>query len=389
MAKRVYVVIESFTFRRIVCDIVESEPGLTLVGNARTVEQAGAEIARLGPDLIIVDCDSDSPLEGSLRNLNGTVYAEETARSAGASEGALFLKELVPESQLLLFGSLPGYAQYLDWAGPQVDDLLLVERPTALAPLQDAMRLIRGDLLMRMNELFPFFEEQAQFVSLLDGPAPLAATRAGDAAPLEFATVIWAGPQQTHQLVNVIKDFPYHPNSFILIVTELSRDLARVFAERCAAYTEYVYIVGEGRMTARPGAAAVVPTGGCVQVLERGADLQTCPPPKLPRIRLSPNKLAHREGVILLGNPTQEMTGFGERMRQRRARVMALSDAAGKLSLVGNHTTDPQVLSIREWYWKITEQRVTCSAVPPVAGAAPAHLMVWDGNSTSRHPPFA
>lgn len=319
---RVFVVDDSVVARHLLSRTLSSDPAVEVVGTAPNGRLALAKIARFNPDVVTLDVEM--PEMDGLQ----TLAALRKTRAC------------LPVIMFSVF-TQPGAAATLSALAFKGVDC--VAKPPAGASAEDAVKVIREELLPRIKRSCPASVEAPSE----DAPAapkapaappfspPLAAPRSSQRVDIVVIGVSTGGPDALAQLLpRFPADFPVP----ILIVQHMPPAFTKRLAERLAARSRIgVAEAGAGQVL-EPGHAWLAP-GGCHMRVERVEGIA--------RIRISqdPPENSCRPSVDVLFRSAAEifgshvlavvMTGMGqdgvrgcERIYKAGGQVLAQDEAS-------------------------------------------------------------
>lgn len=254
---RILVVDDSALMRRLLRELLESDPGVRIVGEAADGREALARVAELRPDLIILDVRM--PVMDGL----------ETTRQVMA---------YTPTPILVLTASLSSYEVDITFQMLGAGALDVMEKPSMGDPAAfKAARnaLLRKARLLSRVKVVTHLRGRRQTPQAHDGPSPLARAGAAPApalaapvsAPPSFretslpfpVVVIGAstgGPRVVRQLLAALpRDFP----AAVLVVQHIAQGFSRGMAEWLAESVSLPVALAAEGASLRPGHVLLAP----------------------------------------------------------------------------------------------------------------------------------
>jgi two-component system chemotaxis response regulator CheB len=233
---RVMIVEDSVVTRRLLAEIIGSEPGLEVAGTAANGRIALDKVDVFRPDVITLDIEMPemdglsmlSRLRQTHPRLPVIMLSSTTQRGAAATLEAL-------------------NRGASDWVGKPAGDSLTA-----------AMRQIREELVPRLRALAAPRERAPSPMSLAQRPVTMAASTWAGRVDLVAIGASTGGPQA---LTTVLTSLPLDVPTPIVIAQHMPPVFTRLLAERLAATTRRSVVEGVAGMTVAPGQVVIAPGG--------------------------------------------------------------------------------------------------------------------------------
>lgn len=254
---RVLVVDDSVVIRKVLCDVLASDPDIAVAGTASDGRLALQRIAQLNPDLITLDVE--------MPNMSGLQTIPE-------------IRKLYPKLPIIMFSTLTarGASTTLDALALGASDY--VAKPSNTGSLEVTMAKIKEDLLPKIKALcgrrhLP--DKPSEKISLFPtvnkiAAATLARPRHSSAIEVLAIGTSTGGPNALADLLPALpKDFPVP----ILIVQHMPPLFTRMLAERLNQKSAVEIREGVPGTKLLPGQAWIAPGDFHMAVERRGTDI--------------------------------------------------------------------------------------------------------------------
>jgi two-component system, chemotaxis family, protein-glutamate methylesterase/glutaminase len=305
---RILVVDDSALVRKLVVDLLSSEPDFEVTGTASNGRIALARIRECRPDLITLDVEM--PEMDGLQTLK-------------------ILRETQPSIPVLMLSSLTERG-----ASATLDSLLLgardyVAKPSGLVPWGEATRALRDELIQKIRALRSR-ERRPSAPALPAGrPAPARAPR---------ALVVGASTGGPNALAQLLTGMPSAPPFSVLIVQHMPPIFTRMLADRLSDRSGLDVREAEDGEPLRAGVVRVAPGGLHLEVVpslpaprlrvHQGMPENSCRPSVDVLFRSAAMTLgAGALGIVLTGMGQDGLLGC-EALREAGARVLAQDEAS-------------------------------------------------------------
>lgn len=310
---RILVVDDSVVIRKVLCDILSSDPEMEVVGTASDGRIGLAKIAQLHPDLITLDVEM--PVMNGLETL-----AE--------------LRKLYPQLPVVMFSTLTerGAAATLDALSLGASDYATKPSNTGSPAL--AIAAVRAELIPKIKALC---SKPARKLTSLAPPRPLMPVLRPTHRRIEIVAIgtSTGGPNALAEVLPVIpKNFPVP----IVLVQHMPPLFTRLLADRLGAHSAIVVEEGSAETILCPGHAWIAPGNFHMTVKRAGIgsrlDLNQNPPENScrPAVDVLFRSVAEVYGASVL---SVVMTGMGsdgvkgaQRIRERGGEVIIQDEAS-------------------------------------------------------------
>ena len=316
---RVLVVDDAAVIRRLVSDLLSTDPDIEVVGVAANGKLALAKLDQLAPDLITLDIE--------MPEMDGL-------------ETLIHLRKLRPKLPVIMFSTLTerGACATLEALARGASDY--VTKPANVGSVTQAQTQIRDQLIPKIKALCgrvvvprPGTPSQRLPVAALVQPVSrrLALTSRADILAIGVST---GGP---NALVAVLSQLPQDFPLPIVIVQHMPPVFTRLLAERLNASCHLEVREGEAGAVLRPGLVWIAP-GDHHMLLRRALDAvqlvltqdepeNSCRPAVDPLFRSAAQLYgAHTLGLVLTGMGHDGLRG-AEHIRQMHGQVLAQDEA--------------------------------------------------------------
>ena len=239
---KVLVVDDAMLIRRMVTDVIASDPSIEVVGDAANGRIALQKIAQLSPDLVTLDVE--------MPEMNGIQTLKE-------------IRKTHPRLPVIMFSALTerGASDTLEALHHGASDY--VTKPANTAGLATAQQRIRADLVPKIKSLCRLGTAPAAPVARRDGsasapPRPFALRPVGPAitADVVAVAVSTGGPAA---LADILSRLPADFPAPILLVQHMPQMFTRFLAERLNAQTSLTVAEASDGQPLRPGTVYVAP----------------------------------------------------------------------------------------------------------------------------------
>jgi two-component system, chemotaxis family, protein-glutamate methylesterase/glutaminase len=318
---RVLIVDDAVVVRRILTDVLSSDPDIEVAGIAANGQIALAKVQQLNPDLLTMDVE--------MPTMNGL----ETVRA---------LRKTHPKLPVIMFSTLTarGAEATLDALAAGANDY--VTKPANVGSVSVAMERIREQLIPKIKALFGKTQGTAGAIDKAAPPLPppkAFAPRSPGAISAKIEIVaIGTSTGGPNALAEVIPKLPTNMPVPIVIVQHMPPIFTKLLAERLAAQWKCPVKEAEAGDRIEPGHGYIAP-GGFHMVLERRPDgvfvtLNQDPPENScrPAVDVMMRSVARVYGdkslaVILTGMGADGLRGCTN-IREAGGRVLAQDEAS-------------------------------------------------------------
>ena len=239
---KVLVVDDAMLIRRMVTDVIATDPSIEVVGDAANGRIALQKIAQLSPDLVTLDVE--------MPEMNGIQTLKE-------------IRKTHPRLPVIMFSALTerGAADTLEALHHGASDY--VTKPANTAGLATAQQRIRDDLVPKIKSLCrlgaaPAAPAAKRGAGTSSAPRPFALRPVGPAitADIVAVAVSTGGPAALGDILSRLPaDFP----APILLVQHMPQMFTRFLAERLNAQTPLTVAEAVDGQAIRPGTVYVAP----------------------------------------------------------------------------------------------------------------------------------
>ena len=238
---RIFIVDDSAVIRRLLGEVLSSEPGIEVAGTAGNGVVALAQIAGIKPDLITLDVDM--PVMDGLETV-----AE--------------IRKLYPKLPVIMFSRLTerGATATLDALARGASDY--VSKPSGTGSLDLARDRVRAELVPKIRALCA--RERA-----VPQPRPVAAVAPSQQARIDIVAIgsSTGGPNALVELIpGIPEDFPVP----IVIVQHMPPLFTRLMAERMRSQAKLAVREGEDGARVEGGQVWIAPGGHHMTVVRKG-----------------------------------------------------------------------------------------------------------------------
>jgi two-component system chemotaxis response regulator CheB len=247
---RILVVDDSIVIRRVLCDVLASDPAVEVVGTASDGRIALAKITQVNPDLITLDVE--------MPNLSGLETIAE-------------IRKLHPKLPIIMFSTLTerGASTTLDALALGASDY--VTKPSDTGSLDATMGRIKQDLLPKIKALCGrrriLDATHARLLSNKGSAATPAPPRPSARVEILAIGTSTGGPNALAELLPAFpSDFPVP----IVIVQHMPPLFTRMLAERLDKRSSIGVREGEAGKIIEPGQAWIAPGDHHMTVERRG-----------------------------------------------------------------------------------------------------------------------
>lgn len=257
----VLVVDDAVVVRRIVTDILSSEPGIRVVGTAANGRIALQKLTQLQPDIVTLDIE--------MPELNGL----ETLRE---------LRKTHPKLPVIMFSTLTGRgtAETIDALSRGASDY--VTKPANVGSVAMAQQRIREELIPKIKALcgrahppLPVGASRRATVTAAKAPLPVAAARPAGRHAGPAVVVIGVSTGGPNALAVVLpqipKDFPLP----IALVQHMPPMFTTLLAERLNQQSAITVVEAKGGEVLMPGVAYLAPGNFHLVLQRRGTQVVT------------------------------------------------------------------------------------------------------------------
>lgn len=307
---RVLVVDDSVVVRKVLCDVLASDPAIEVAGTAADGRIGVAKIPQVNPDVVTLDVE--------MPNMSGLEAITE-------------IRKLYPKLPVIMFSTLTerGASTTLDALALGATDY--VTKPSNTGNLGATMERIKEDLLPKIKALTERFATVpgTEAVRQKTKVAPAASNpRPGRAVEILAIGTSTGGPNALAELLPAIPaDFPVP----IVIVQHMPPLFTKLLADRLNKHASIRIHEGQPGQTLEPGKAWIAPGGYHMTVERRGTAVQLATNQQPPENSCRPSVDAlfrsvaavfgaSTLGVVLTGMGNDGVLG-SQRIRERGGRV--------------------------------------------------------------------
>ena len=243
---RVLIVDDSAVLRRLLGDVLASDPEIEVAGTAGNGSLALARIPEVKPDLITLDIE--------MPGMDGLATITE-------------IRKLYPKLPVIMFSNLTerGAAATLDALARGASDY--VAKPTRAGSVEAARQRVREELIPKIKSLC---EVRGKFPQPLSAPAVVAPTRAPVRIDIVAIGTSTGGP---NALAELIAQFPADFPVPIVIVQHMPPLFTRLLADRLNSRSRLHVQEGQEGMKVESGQVWIAPGGRHVTVARKGGDV--------------------------------------------------------------------------------------------------------------------
>ncbi|ATX78554.1 response regulator receiver modulated CheB methylesterase [Mariprofundus aestuarium] len=295
---RVLVVDDSVVIRRMVSDVLASDPAIEVIGVAANGSIALDKIAQLKPDLITLDIEM--PVMDGLQTLKE-------------------LRKLYPRLKVIMFSTLTerGARASLDALSLGANDY--VTKPANVGSVAAAQQCLRDELVPKIKCFFhraPVQLPKAPVVSpakpVVASPAPRPVTTARQRIDVVAIGISTGGPNALIEMIPTLpKDFPVP----IVIVQHMPEMFTKLLADRLDQKSAIQVREAAAGDKLQPGLALVAPGGFHMALVRKGASVEVALNKDAPENSCRPAvDVLFRSVVDIYGANTLAviMTGMGQ-----------------------------------------------------------------------------
>ncbi|WP_438314664.1 protein-glutamate methylesterase/protein-glutamine glutaminase [Candidatus Caldatribacterium sp. SIUC1] len=256
--KRVLVCDDSALMRRLLREIIESDPSFEVVDTARDGEEAVLKARQLRPDVVTMDVNM--PRMDGLTALQ-IIVEEEICP-------VIMVSSLTQDGAVATFQALElGAFDYVAKPGGTISRDIGVVRDELIAKLRAATKVNVRRLATRVTK-----------VSTVSLGKQLPGETVGDF----FAVAIGISTGGPKTIYEVLPPLPQNLNAAVFLVQHMPPEFTRQYAERLDKYCRLKVVEAEDGMLVQPGVVYVGKGGYHLKLKKRGKDLRiflsTLPP---------------------------------------------------------------------------------------------------------------
>ena len=282
---KVLVVDDAMLIRRLVTDVLASDPSIDVVGEAANGRIALQKIAQLTPDLVTLDVE--------MPELNGLQTLKE-------------IRKTHPRLPVIMFSSVTerGAADTLEALHYGASDY--VTKPASAAGKESAQQRIREDLVPKIRSLCRVAAAPApatvkREAAARPAPAPFTLRALGSSIPAGVVAISLStgGPAAVAEILSQLStDFP----APFVLVPHMPQVFTKFFAERLNAQTPLSVTEAVDGEALRPGVVYVAPGDFHLSVQRRGGAIVTA-------LDQAPPENSHRPAADVLFRSVAETFG--------------------------------------------------------------------------------
>lgn len=244
-SSRVLVVDDSVVIRKLLTNLLESDPDITVVGTAPNGKIALAKIKQLNPDLVTLDME--------MPEMDGLETLTE-------------IKKINRSLPVIMCSSLTvrGGEVTLEALARGADDY--VAKPTEMSNLEEATNKLGQDILPKIKALLKSKKPNKPVNTIISPPKirPSAIHNKVDILAIGAST---GGPNALTDLLHLLpENFPVP----IVIVQHMPPLFTRLLAERLTAKSKLIVKEGEDGEELKPGHAWVAPGNFHMEIVKNG-----------------------------------------------------------------------------------------------------------------------
>lgn len=249
---RVLIIDDAVVIRRLVSDVLNSDPDLEVVGTAVNGRIGLEKIAQLRPDLVTLDIE--------MPEMNGL-------------ETLAAIRKSWPRLPVIMFSTLTarGAAATLDALSLGASDY--VTKPANMGSVAEGMQRVREDLIPKIKALCG---RPSPSLAKEQAPASAAPRRATRRSPAQRIEVLAIGTSTggPNALAEVLPELPAEFPVPILIVQHMPPVFTRSLAERLDARCQVSVIEAAGGETPRAGHAYLAPGGFHLKAVRSSGEIR-------------------------------------------------------------------------------------------------------------------
>lgn len=407
---RVMLVDDSAIIRRLLGSVLDSDPGLTVVGHAANGQEALDRLAELAPDVVILDIEMPvmdgltalPQLRRRRPDLPIIMFSTLTERGASATLEALGLGAADYVAKPSNTGSFQQTAQQItSILVPKIKALhqprqrRIPVRPSSRAGQTPPARQPGQAAQAPQPSTRPLSRRAVETASIMSQPVKTAPRRLGPPPALVVIGLSTGGPNALSQL---IPQLPANLPIPVLITQHMPPIFTRLLAERLNAQSAISVAEATDGAEPRPGEVwlaagghhlrVTMRAGRAVLVLDDGPPVHSCKPAVDPMFASAVQAFGNRVlGVVLTGMGNDGFDG-AKLIHQAGGRVLAQDEASsvvwGMPGIIARAGLAEQILPL---------DRVAQSIVELAGGPSGSHLArtpaprLTSGASTVTTPP--